>query len=118
MYNLIIKRERAEAGSRKPRFSTTLPKKRLSIVFERKPFSASEKEGETMLAIKFYSTMPSDNENVLKGISANIPALVIDLNTFPDYPTDETFTQMTNEEYANYMKSIQIELDEWKIIRD
>jgi hypothetical protein len=70
-----------------------------------------------MLAVKFYSSMP-DNENVLKGISGNIPALVIDLNTFPDYPTDETFTQMTNEEYLDYINSIQSDLDAWKKIQE
>lgn len=70
-----------------------------------------------MLAIKFYSTMPND-ENVLKGISEKIPALVADLSTFPDYPIDETFIQMTNAEFTSYMNSIQPELDEWKEIQE
>ncbi len=71
-----------------------------------------------MLAIKFYSTMPLDAENILKGISGNIPAVVVDLTIAPDYPIDETFTQMTKEEYSNYMNSIQTELDEWKLIQE
>lgn len=62
--------------------------------------------------------MPSDDENTLKGISGNIPALVVDLSTSPDYPVDETFTQMTNEEYATYMNSIQTELAAWKAIQE
>lgn len=71
-----------------------------------------------MLAIKFYSSMPSDDDNVLKGISGKIPALVTDLSTSPNYPIDETFTQMTTEEYSNYMKSIQTKLTEWKAIQE
>lgn len=71
-----------------------------------------------MLAIKFYSTMPSDNENVLKGINGKIPALVVGLNTSPDYPIDETFTQMTTQEFQSYMNSIQTELAEWKAIQE
>lgn len=70
-----------------------------------------------MLAIKLYSTMP-DNENVLKGISGKIPATVIDLAIAPDYPIDETFMQMTKEEFKLYMNSIQSELTEWKIIQE
>lgn len=70
-----------------------------------------------MLTIKFYSTMPND-ENVLKGISGNIPALVVDLDTSPDYPTDETFTQMTAQEFKSYMSTIQTELAQWKIIQE
>lgn len=71
-----------------------------------------------MLAIKFYATMPADDENILKGINEKIPALVVDLSTSTDYPIDETFTQMTNEEYSNYMNSIQAELNEWKRIQE
>ena len=71
-----------------------------------------------MLAIKFYSTMPVNDENVLKGISGKIPALVTDLNTSPDYPIDETFIQMTNEDFTSYMNSIQPELAEWKAIQE
>jgi len=71
-----------------------------------------------MLAIKLYGSMPTDNENVIKGISGKIPALVVDLNTSPDYPIDETFTKMINEEYSDYMNSIQSELDEWKVIQE
>lgn len=71
-----------------------------------------------MLAIKFYSTMPSGDENVLKGISGKIPALVTDLSTSPDYPIDETFIQMTDEEFTSYMNSIQPELAEWKAIQE
>lgn len=67
-----------------------------------------------MLAIKFYSTMPSDDENVLKGISGKIPALVIDLDIAPDFTIDETFTQMSTEEYNAYLISIKNELDAWK----
>lgn len=70
-----------------------------------------------MLAIKFYSTMPSDDENVLKGISGKIPALVIDLDIAPDFTIDETFTQMTQEEFTSYMNSIQTELAEWKALQ-
>lgn len=71
-----------------------------------------------MLAIKLYSSMPSNNDNVLKGISGSIPALVVDLDTSPDYPTDETFIQMTKEEFTSYMESIQAELAEWKAIQE
>lgn len=71
-----------------------------------------------MLAVKFYETMPSDDENVVKGISGKIPALVIDLNTAPDYSTDETFITMTDEEYLYYMNSIKPELAQWKAIQE
>lgn len=71
-----------------------------------------------MLAIKFYSTMPSDNENVLKGINGNIPALVVYLDSSTNYPIDETFTQMTTQEFKSYMNSIQSELAEWKAIQE
>lgn len=71
-----------------------------------------------MLAIKLYSTMPSNDENVLRGISGNVPALVVDLSTSSDYPVDETFIQMTTEEFTSYMNSIQPELAEWKTIQE
>lgn len=67
-----------------------------------------------MKAVKFYSTMPSDDENVLLGISGKIPAEVVDLSVTPNYQIDETFVQMTDEEFTSYMNSIQAELTEWK----
>lgn len=67
-----------------------------------------------MPAVKFYSTMPSDNENILKGINGNIPAEVV----FSDTAPDETYILMTDEEYFNYMNSIQTELLEWKAIQE
>lgn len=70
------------------------------------------------MKVKFYSTMPSDNENVLLGISPKIPAVVVNTDTFPDYPIDETYTLMTNEQYSDYINSIQSELAEWKTIQD
>ena len=71
-----------------------------------------------MLAIKLYSKMPSDDENVILGISGKIPAIVIDLTIAPDYPINESFTQMTVEEFTSYMTSIQAELAEWKAIQE
>lgn len=71
-----------------------------------------------MLAIKLYETMPSDNENVLMGISGKIPAIVIDTENFPNEIIDETFTQMSLEEYNNYLKSIQLDFNAWKIIQE
>ena len=71
-----------------------------------------------MLAIKFYKDMPSDNEDVLNGVDGKIPALVVDLDVTPNYPIDETFEQMTDEQYLEYMNSIQSELDEWKTIQE
>lgn len=67
-----------------------------------------------MIAVKFYSKMPSDDENVLKGISVNIPAVV----EFTDILPDETYTMMSDEEYNIYIESIKPELDEWKVILD
>jgi len=67
-----------------------------------------------MKAVKFYSTMPSDNEDVIKGVDGEIPALVEFTNIAPD----ETYTLMTDEEYLEYMNSIQPELDAWKIIQE
>ena len=67
-----------------------------------------------MLAVKLYETMPLDDENVLKGISPKIPAVVV----FGEAP-DETYQVMTQEEYSAYLSSISKELDEWKqIIHD
>ena len=66
-----------------------------------------------MLAVKLYETMPSDDENILKGISPKIPAIVI----FGEAP-DETYQVMTQEEYNAYMQEIQPELDEWKAIQN
>lgn len=70
-----------------------------------------------MLAIKFYSTMPSDDENVLKGISGKIPAIVIDLERFSDETTDESFIQMSSDNYEKYLQSIQPELNQWMMIQ-
>lgn len=71
-----------------------------------------------MLAIKLYETMPEDNENVIKGISPKIPAMVVDLSAFPDYPIDETFIQMSNDDFNTYTQSIQTELNNWKQIQE
>lgn len=71
-----------------------------------------------MLAIKFYSTMPANDDNVLKGISGNVPAKVFNIEIFPNEPLDETFTQMTQEEYDNYLETIQSDLDIWKTIQE
>ena len=71
-----------------------------------------------MLAIKLYETMPSDDENVIKGISPKIPAMVVDLSAFPDYPIDDTFIQITNDEFNQYMNSIQTELDSWRNVQN
>lgn len=65
-----------------------------------------------MPAVKFYSTMPSDDENVLKGISGKIPAEVRDI------ASDETYVTMSDEEYKNYLDSIKQELIDWKIIQE
>lgn len=70
-----------------------------------------------MKAVKFYSTMPSDNENVLKGISGKIPAVVVCGDENLQAP-DETYTVMTDEEYNSYLMSIQSEMDAWKIIQE
>lgn len=74
--------------------------------------------GVIMLAVKFYSTMPSDNEDVLKGINRNIPAIVINLDVTPDAIVDETYTQMTQAEYNAYLIGIQFELEAWKAIQE
>ena len=66
-----------------------------------------------MLAIKLYETMPLDDENILKGISPKIPAVVV----FGEAP-DETYQVMTQEEYNTYLLSITKELDEWKAKQD
>lgn len=66
-----------------------------------------------MLAVKLYETMPSDDENVVKGISPKIPAVVV----FGEAP-DETYQTMTQEEYNNYLLSITKELDKWKAIQN
>ena len=66
-----------------------------------------------MLAVKLYETMPSDDENILKGISPKIPAIVI----FGEAP-DNTYQTMTQEEYNAYILSISKELDEWKAIQN
>lgn len=71
-----------------------------------------------MLAVKFYSTMPTEDENILKGISGNIPAIVIDTENFPSEVIDETFVQMTQENYENYLISIQNDLNEWRTIQE
>lgn len=71
-----------------------------------------------MLAIKFYETMPIDDENVLKGISPKIPAMVVDLDSFPNYKIDDTFIQMTNSEFNEYIKSIKIEIKKWLDIQN
>jgi hypothetical protein len=65
-----------------------------------------------MLAVKFYETMPSDDENVLKGISPKIPAIVI----FGETP-DNTYQVMTQEQYNAYLISIEPELEAWKVIQ-
>lgn len=68
-----------------------------------------------MLAVKLYSTMPEDNENVLAGISGKIPAVVVfGVETEPD----ETYTIMTEEQYHNYLASIEQELDLWKQMQE
>lgn len=67
------------------------------------------------LAVKFYSTMQSDDENVLAGIDGSIPAEVR-FNT--DTPPDDTFTIMTEEEYQAYLASIQSELQDWKTMQE
>ena len=70
------------------------------------------------MKVKFYSTMPSDNENVLKGISGKIPALVVNLDTSPDFPVDETFIQMTIEEYLAYDASLTEEKEALRTIQE
>ena len=65
------------------------------------------------LAVKLYETMPSDDENILKGISPKIPAVVI----FGE-ALDDTYQVMTQEEYSAYLLSIVKELDEWKAIQN
>ncbi len=67
-----------------------------------------------MLAVKFYSTMPSSDENVLKGISGKIPAIVV----FNDAIPDETYTLMTDEEYQLYLNSVTPELVQWHEIQN
>ena len=64
------------------------------------------------LAVKLYETMPIDDENILNGISPKIPAVVV----FGEAP-DETYQVMTQEEFNQYINSIQAELDEWKQIQ-
>jgi len=71
-----------------------------------------------MKAIKLYETMPSDDENVLKGISGKIPALVVDLEVTLTYPIDETFIQMSDEKYNAYLVSIKPELEAWQVIQE
>lgn len=71
-----------------------------------------------MLTVKFYSTMSPDNENVLKGISGNIPAIVIDTEKFPNEIIDETFSQMSEKDYENYLESIKPNLDNWKTTQE
>ena len=66
-----------------------------------------------MKAVKFYSTMPSDDENVLLGISGKIPAEVKFTGTAPD----ETYTLMTDDEYNTYLASITAEIEAWKEIQ-
>lgn len=70
-----------------------------------------------MLAVKFYSTMPQNNENVLKGIDGKIPAIVIDMEIFPNEHIDETFSLMTTEDYRNYLQSIKNELASWECLQ-
>jgi hypothetical protein len=66
------------------------------------------------LAVKLYSTMPADNENVLAGIDGKIPAEIrFDVDTVPD----ETYQLMTQKQYDNYLISIQPELEIWKEIQ-
>lgn len=66
-----------------------------------------------MLAVKLYETMPSDDINVVNGISPKIPAVVV----FGEAP-DDTYQAMTQEEHQNYLTSIETELNEWKVIQE
>lgn len=66
------------------------------------------------IAVKFYSTMPSDDENIIKGISGKIPAIV----EFTDVPPDDTYKIMTDEEYNTYLASISKEMEDWKAIQE
>lgn len=63
--------------------------------------------------IKLYETMPLDNENVLKGISPKIPAVV----SF-DETLDNTYITMTDYEYQSYLNSIQLEIEQWSKIQE
>lgn len=67
-----------------------------------------------MLAVKFYSAMPSDDENVLKGISGKIPAEVIfNVDTAPD----NNYILMSDIDYQAYSDSISSELEQWRLIQ-
>lgn len=70
-----------------------------------------------MKAVKFYSTMPPNDENILNGISGNIPAIVICGEENLQAP-DETYTVMADDSYQNYLSSISTNLDQWKIIQE
>jgi len=64
------------------------------------------------LAVKLYETMPLDDQNILNGISLKIPAVVV----FGEAP-DNTYQEMTEEEYKAYLISIEPELEAWKAIQ-
>lgn len=67
------------------------------------------------LAVKLYSKMPLDDENILKGISGKIPA---EVRFNVDSAPDENYTIMNLEEYNAYLESIQTDLDNWKTIQN
>lgn len=67
------------------------------------------------LAVKFYETITTNDENIQLGISPKIPAEVrFNVNIAPD----DTFTIMTEESYQEYLRSIETELLNWKITQE
>lgn len=67
------------------------------------------------MAVKKYSLMPASDENVQKGISGKIPAVVICNETVKP---DNTYIIMTEKAYQTYLQSIQTELNAWKQIQE
>jgi len=69
-----------------------------------------------MLAVKLYETMPSDDENVIKGISGKIPAVVIDTDIAP--APDNSYILMTQDEFNAYNASLEAEYQAWNLINN
>lgn len=65
------------------------------------------------MKVKFYSTIPADDGNVLLGISPKIPAVVVP----DDALTDETYRQMTEQEFIDYQTLIASDYEAWHVIQ-
>ena len=72
-----------------------------------------------MPAIKLYDKIEETDPNRMAGISLNIPAEVIPDNRITeDIISDPNYQIMTQQEFDNYLSTINEDLLAWQIILD